>query len=64
MTMQTLVDKTKWVALFEAMGLDEAAMMRWHTLFESRLREGHQAFLEWLNIPPEEIAAIRAHSRS
>lgn len=62
--MQKLVDKAKWVELFEALGLDEDAMVRWHTLFESRYPEGHQAFLEWLNIPADEIAAIRAHSRS
>jgi hypothetical protein len=50
--------------MFQALGLDEAAMVRWHTLFESRYPEGHQAFLEWLNITPQEIAAIRAHSRA
>jgi hypothetical protein len=62
--MQHSMDKAKWVELFQALGLDEATMMRWHELFEARYPEGHEAFLEWLRIPPQEIAAIRAHSRS
>jgi hypothetical protein len=61
--MQQPMDKVKWVELFSALGLDDAAMGRWHALFEARYPDSHQAFLEWLNIPSQEIAAIRAHSR-
>ena len=62
--MQNAINKHQWVALFEALGLDPAAMMRWHTLFESRHPDGHQAFLEWLGLPPEEIAAVRRRAQA
>jgi hypothetical protein len=35
-------------------------MQRWHQEFESRYPDQHQAFLEWLGIPAEEIRRIRA----
>jgi hypothetical protein len=55
-----VMNKENWVALFHEIGLDEATMKRWHQLFEARFPEGHQAFLEWLNIPQDEIEQIRA----
>ncbi len=51
----------EWTARFRAIGLDDAAMEKWHRLFEQENPEGHQSFLEWLGLPPERIAAIRAH---
>ena len=56
------MDKAKWVELFTALGLDEAAMRRWHVLFEQRYPDGHQAFLEWLGLAGSEIEAIRTQS--
>ena len=56
--------KEKWVALFEAAGIDAAARQRWHAEFEAREPQAHQAFLEWLGIPGAEVAHIRAHSRT
>jgi len=35
-------------------------MAQWHREFESRYPEGHQSFLEWLNISENEIRHIRA----
>lgn len=58
--MNDVMNKENWVQLFQEIGLDEATMTRWHQLFETRFPEGHQAFLEWLNIPAEEIGRIRA----
>ncbi len=55
--------KTQWVELFRETGLDEATMRQWHRLFEQRYPAQHQAFLEWLQIPVEEVAQIRQHSR-
>lgn len=52
--------KEKWVSLFREIGLDDATMTRWHQLFESRHPEGHQSFLEWLNIPADDIRKIRS----
>jgi hypothetical protein len=62
--MKQPMNKAQWVELFVALGLDEAAMHRWHALFETRHPDAHQAFLEWLNIPAREIDAIRTYSRS
>ena len=56
------VTKEKWVALFEAAGVDAAARKRWHAEFEAREPEAHQGFLESLGIAPGEIAAIRKSS--
>lgn len=55
-----VMDKEKWVILFREIGLDEATMVRWHQLFEAKYPDGHQSFLEWLNIPADEIDRIRA----
>jgi hypothetical protein len=53
------IGKEQWVALFREIGLDEEQMRRWHRLFEARHPDGHQSFLEWLEIPSEEIRRIR-----
>jgi hypothetical protein len=58
--MSDAMNKENWVMLFREIGLDEAAMTRWHRLFETNFPEGHQSFLEWLNIPADEIGRIRA----
>ena len=54
-----VMDKEKWVLLFKEIGLDEATMVRWHREFETRYPDGHQSFLEWLNIDEHEIRQIR-----
>jgi hypothetical protein len=55
-----VMNKEKWVLLFKEIGLDEATMTQWHREFESRYPDGHQSFLEWLNIEAKEIRQIRA----
>ena len=55
-----VMNKEKWVLLFKEIGLDEATMTRWHREFEARYPDGHQSFLEWLNIEANEISQIRA----
>lgn len=57
--MKNKVTVEEWVKRFRAIGLDDAAMQKWHTLFEKENPEGHQSFLEWLGLPAEKIAAIR-----
>jgi MerR family transcriptional regulator, thiopeptide resistance regulator len=58
-----MIDKQKWVAIMQAAGFSEADMKRWHSEFEKRAPEEHQEFLQFLNIPAEEIQTIRTHSR-
>ncbi len=48
-----------WTALLEAAGFDSDDMHEWHVEFESEAPDRHQAFLEFLKIPTEEIRAIR-----
>lgn len=57
--MKNKVTIEEWVKRFRAAGLDEAAMVKWHKLFESENPAGHQNFLEWLGLPTEKIAEIR-----
>lgn len=57
--MKQKVTVEEWVKRFRAIGLDDAAMQKWHELFESENPEGHQSFLEWLGLPPERIREIR-----
>lgn len=61
--MKPMVTVEEWVGRFRAIGLDDAAMERWHELFEQENPDGHQAFLEWLGLGAEKIAEIRARSR-
>lgn len=53
------VNKALWVSLFREIGLDDASMTKWHQRFEKMNPEGHLEFLQWLNIPDDEIAEIR-----
>ncbi|SEM49287.1 hypothetical protein SAMN04489760_11812 [Syntrophus gentianae] len=57
--MKTVVSIEEWKKRFQAVGLDEEAMQKWHRLFEEENPSGHQSFLEWLGASPEEIAVIR-----
>lgn len=57
------MNKQKWVAIMHAAGFVEDDMRRWHKQFEQQAPEEHQQFLEYLQIPEEEIGKIRAWSR-
>jgi hypothetical protein len=57
--MEKQVSVEEWVQRFRAIGLDDAAMEKWHRLFEQENPAGHQSFLEWLGLPAERIAEIR-----
>jgi hypothetical protein len=57
--MKARVTVQEWVKRFQAVGLDEAAMQKWHALFEQENPEGHQSFLEWLDLPAVRIREIR-----
>jgi DNA-binding transcriptional MerR regulator len=57
------IDKDGWTALLRASGLDDAAMKRWHALFEQQAPEAHEAFLRSLGLEAGEIERIRTWSR-
>lgn len=57
--MKYTVTIEEWKRRFQAIGLDEEAMERWHRLFEEENPAGHQSFLEWLGVSSEQIAGIR-----
>ena len=54
------VNKEQWVDMLRAIGLSDDNMRSWHQVFETKNPEGHQEFLEWLNIPGDEISKIRS----
>lgn len=49
--------------LFKEKGLEDAAMHRWHVVFERQNPEGHKAFLLSLGLSEDEIARIQRDSR-
>jgi MerR family transcriptional regulator, thiopeptide resistance regulator len=53
------VDKTFWVELLKAAGMDEKGMARWHGEFERRAPEGHREFLLSLGLSAQETATIQ-----
>ena len=59
-----VVNKSQWVNMLRAAGLDERAMRQWHIAFERDLPEAHRDFLESLGISAEEIDRIIAWSRA
>ncbi len=61
--MKKHINVEEWVALFEEVGLNEAKRKQWHELFERRHPAGHQGFLEWLGLNPEEVDQIRKEFR-
>lgn len=56
--------REQWVELFEATGLDEAMMDRWHSEFERRYPAQHESFLHWIGLSDDEIRAVRSHSQT
>jgi DNA-binding transcriptional MerR regulator len=57
-----MVTKKKWVEIMRAAGFSEEQMHRWHREFERAAPAEHQEFLEFLQIPPEEVRQIREWS--
>lgn len=53
------MDREQWIVLFQDIGLDEAAMRKWHDMFERRYPAQHQSFLEWLGLTAENIRSVR-----
>ncbi len=58
-----VITKDKWVSIMRGAGFTEEDMHRWHVEFERSAPAEHQEFLEFLHIPSDEIAGIRAWSR-
>ena len=58
-----MITKEKWVRVMQAAGLSEDDMHRWHAKFEELEPNGHQQFLEFIQIPAEEIGKIREWSK-
>jgi len=58
------VDKSTWVTMLRAAGMNDAAMDAWHREFELRAPEAHQEFLLSLGITEKEARKIREHADS
>ena len=61
--MKNNVNVNEWVAMFQEIGLNHDQMQRWHKVFEARHPAGHQSFLEWLGMKPEDIERTRSNSK-
>ncbi len=61
--MGSQITVNEFKQMFHDVGLDEAAMLKWHALFEQRYPASHQSFLEWLGLDATLIEQIRAHSQ-
>jgi DNA-binding transcriptional MerR regulator len=59
-----IMNKERWISLLRSAGMDDAWMDRWHSVFEMQAPEAHQDFLESLGLAADEVAAIRASSRT
>ncbi|RDE25069.1 MerR family transcriptional regulator [Motiliproteus coralliicola] len=57
------VSKERWTQIMRNAGLSDEDMHNWHIQFEHNEPDGHQAFLESLDIEADEIARIRRWSR-
>lgn len=55
--------KDQFVAILEAAGITSALREKFHAAFEQQQPAAHQHFLEWLGLPVDAVARIRAHSR-
>ena len=53
-----------WTSLLKASGFTDEDMLQWHVEFERLAPEKHREFLEFLCIPDEDIAQIRAWAKS
>ncbi len=61
---QKVISKEKWIAIMRGAGFSPDDMERWHAEFEAQAPNEHQEFLQYLNIPPDEIRRIREASRT
>jgi DNA-binding transcriptional MerR regulator len=61
--MATGLNREKWTTLLRASGMTDQDMLQWHMEFERLFPDDHQAFLESLGIPRDDIKAIRALSQ-
>jgi DNA-binding transcriptional MerR regulator len=57
------VDKTMWVEMLRAAGMDDQAMEQWHGEFEARAPQAHREFLLSLGMSEQEACEIRRWSR-
>lgn len=61
--MMKTITKDQFVSLLNEAGITDAQKHRLHSAFEARHPQAHEAFLQWLGIPPAEIRAIREGAR-
>lgn len=62
--MSSIITKDQFVAVLDEAGITEEQKQRLHAAFEKKHPQAHQAFLEWLGIPSEQVRQIRQKSGS
>ena len=56
---QSGLDRTLWLSLQQASGMDVAALTRWHKAFERQAPQAHHAFLLGLGLSEKEAIQVR-----
>lgn len=57
------MSKKNWVELLSSIGLGQEERIRWHQMFEEKMPDAHQRFLESLSLDSREIIQIRHQSK-
>jgi len=60
----TMITKERFLTVLDAAGITAEQKQKLHAEFEHRDPSGHQALLEFLALPAEEIRAIRERART
>lgn len=58
------ITKDQFVAILNEADITDAQKHKLHVLFETRHPEAHEAFLQWLGLPPEAVRSIREQARA
>ena len=58
------ITKDQFVGVLNEAGITDEQKRRLHAVFESRHPQAHEAFLQWLGLPENEIRSIRDHARN
>jgi hypothetical protein len=62
-TNMKAITEDQFVSILNDAGITDVQKHKLHGLFEARHPQGHEAFLQWLGVPADEIRAIRKKSR-
>lgn len=63
-THMKTITKDQFVSILNEAGITDVQKHRLHAAFEQTHPEAHQAFLEYLGVPADQVVQIRTRSRN